>query len=157
MAFKLSKRSTSNLEGVHPKLARTVFLALTVYAVHDFGVTCGVRDLATQKRLLSSGATQTLRSKHLIQEDGYSHAVDLVCYDGGVRWEMPYYVQTAEAMRMAARQVGLGLTWGACWSAGDYCESDDDCQDMMEDYITLRRQAGRNPFLDGPHWQIASV
>jgi peptidoglycan L-alanyl-D-glutamate endopeptidase CwlK len=109
--------------------------------------------MATQKKLMASGASKTLRSKHLIQDDGYSHAVDLVCYDGGVRWEMPYYISTAEAMRSAAREVGLSLTWGACWHVKDYCASEDDCDDLMVDYINLRGSQNRSAFLDGPHWQ----
>jgi peptidoglycan L-alanyl-D-glutamate endopeptidase CwlK len=50
MAFKLSKRSLNRLDGVHPKLVETVRIALGKYAVYDFGVTCGVRSLATQKK-----------------------------------------------------------------------------------------------------------
>jgi len=153
MAFKLSKRSLKRLEGVHPQLVDTVKIALSKYAIYDFGVTCGVRDMATQKKLMASGASKTLRSKHLIQDDGYSHAVDLVCYDDGVRWEMPYYISTAEAMRSAAREVGLALTWGACWHVKDYCAAEDDCDDLMDDYIALRRSQNRSAFLDGPHWQ----
>jgi len=153
MSYKLSKRSLKRLDGVHPQLVETVKIALGKYAVYDFGVTCGVRDLKTQKKLLKSGASKTLKSKHLVQSDGYSHAVDLVAYDGSVRWEMPYYIATAEAMRDAAQEVGLAMTWGACWHVKDYCAVEEDCDDLMDDYIALRRSQSRKAFLDGPHWQ----
>ena len=82
MAFNLSKRSLERLEGVHPKLVETVKKAIE-YTEVDFGCIYGVRDLATQEKLFKSGKSQTMKSKHLIQDDGYSHAVDLMAYDSG--------------------------------------------------------------------------
>ena len=91
MAFKLSGRSLGKLEGVHPKLVDTVKEAIKVSLV-DFGVIYGVRSLAEQKRLYEAGRSQTMKSKHLVQEDGYSHAVDLMAYDGSEpSWDIVMY------------------------------------------------------------------
>ena len=106
MAVKLSNRSLGKLEGVHPDMVETVKKAIEVTKV-DFGVTYGVRDLAEQERLFKSGRSQTMKSKHLIQDTGYSHAVDLVAYDGSdVVWEINVYDDIADAMKAAAKEVG---------------------------------------------------
>ena len=69
MSFKLSQRSLSRLEGVHPSLLSTVEKAIQLTKV-DFGCSCGVRTIEEQKVLLAKGASTTMKSKHLIQEDG---------------------------------------------------------------------------------------
>ena len=81
MAFKLSTRSKNKLKGVHPNMVAVVERAIELTKV-DFGVTYGVRSLAEQEKLVASGRSQTMKSKHLKQKDGYSHAVDVVAYDG---------------------------------------------------------------------------
>ena len=91
MSFKLSARSLGKLEGVHPDMVSTVQKAIERTTV-DFGVTYGVRTPEEQKRLFDMGRSQTMKSKHLIQDSGFSHAVDLVAYDGSeVVWEINMY------------------------------------------------------------------
>ena len=75
--FKLSNRSLEKLEGVNPVLVDTVKRAIQLSKV-DFGVIYGVRSLAEQEKLYKAGRSQTMRSKHLIQDDKTSHAVDLM-------------------------------------------------------------------------------
>jgi len=88
MGFSLGSRSLGKLEGVHPDLVTVVQRAIELTDV-DFGVTYGVRTLEEQKELYNTGRSQTMKSKHLIQDDGYSHAVDLVAYFGSnVSWEL---------------------------------------------------------------------
>ena len=81
MAFNLSNRSKKKLEGVHPDMVAVVERAIEITKV-DFGVTYGVRTVEEQEKLVASGRSQTMKSKHLIQDSGYSHAVDVVAYDG---------------------------------------------------------------------------
>ncbi len=45
--------------------------------VMDFSVKEGVRTLARQRQLVAEGRSRTMRSKHLVQSDGFGHAVDL--------------------------------------------------------------------------------
>lgn len=155
MAFKLSKRSLSKLEGVHPDMVRTVKRAIELTKV-DFGVTYGVRTLEEQEKLYASGRSQTMKSKHLIQElSGFSHAVDLVAYDGpNVVWELNVYDDIADAMKAAAKEVGCKIKWGAAWSVGDITKYAGTMEDAMNEYIDLRRSQGRRPFIDGPHFEL---
>ena len=65
MAFSLSNRSKSKLEGVHPDLVKVVESAIGLTEI-DFGVTYGVRSVQEQQKLYDSGRSQTMKSKHLI-------------------------------------------------------------------------------------------
>ena len=154
MAFKLSGRSLGKLEGVHPVLVDTVKRAIEVSKV-DFGVIYGVRSLAEQKRLYEAKRSQTMKSKHLVQEDGYSHAVDLMAYDGSdPSWDIVMYDDIADAMKAAALKTGAKIGWGAAWHIDDITKWDGTMEQAMNAYIDLRRGQGRRPFIDGPHFQL---
>ena len=110
MAFSLSNRSRKKLEGVHPSMVAVVERAIELTAV-DFGVTYGVRSKEEQQRLVNSGRSQTMKSKHLIQSDGYSHAVDVVAYDGSdVIWEINVYDDICDAFKAAAERKRCKLS-----------------------------------------------
>ena len=154
MAFKLSTRSKNNLVGVHPDMVAVVERAIELTKV-DFGVTYGVRSLAEQERLVASGRSQTMKSKHLIQDSGYSHAVDVVAYDGSdVVWEINVYDDICDAFKQAAEEKGVAVKWGAAWSEGDIRSYEGTAEDAMNAYIDLRRGQGRRPFIDGPHFEL---
>ena len=155
MAFSLSSRSKGKLEGVHPDMVAVVETAITLTKV-DFGVTYGVRTLEEQKRLYESGRSQTMNSKHLLQDDtGYSHAVDVVAYDGSdVVWEINVYDDICDAFKKAAEMHGVAIKWGAAWSEGDIRSYPGTAEDAMNAYIDLRRSQGRRPFIDGPHFEL---
>ena len=154
MAFKLSGRSLNKLEGVHPVLVDTVKRAIEVSKV-DFGVIYGVRSLAEQKRLYETKRSQTMKSKHLVQEDGYSHAVDLMAYDGSdPSWDIVMYDDIADAMKTAALETGAKICWGAAWHIKDITSWDGTMEDAMNAYVDLRRSQNRRPFIDGPHFQL---
>jgi len=154
MAFRLSQRSLDKLDGVHPEMVATVQKAIELTDV-DFGVTYGVRTLEAQKELVATGRSQTMKSKHLIQGDGYSHAVDLVAYFGSnVSWELNVYDNICDAMAEAAREVGCSIKWGAAWSEGDIRTYPGTAEDAMNAYIDLRRSQGRRPFIDAPHFEL---
>ena len=77
MSFKLGNTSQQRLIGVHPDLVRVVRRAIELSSM-DFAVNEGLRTAERQRRLVASGASQTLNSKHLKQADGFGHAVDIV-------------------------------------------------------------------------------
>ena len=155
MAFKLSGRSLGKLEGVHPVLVDTVKRAIEVSSV-DFGLIYGVRSLAEQKRLYEAKRSQTMKSKHLVQEDGYSHAVDLMAYDGSdPSWDIVMYDDIADAMKEAALETGAKICWGAAWHIDDIAKWDGTMEQAMNAYVDLRRSSGRRPFIDGPHFQLS--
>ena len=154
--FKLSQRSFQRLVGVHPKLVDTVKLAIKKSDT-DFGVIFGVRDLATQEKLFKSGKSQTMKSKHLIQEDGYAHAVDLMAYDSGEpSWDIVDYDNIADAMKAATLETGAKICWGAAWQIKDITTWDGTMEQAMNAYIDLRRSQSRRPFIDGPHFQLTT-
>lgn len=154
MAFKLGNRSKQKLEGVHPDMVAVVERAIELTKV-DFGVTYGVRTVEEQEKLVASGRSQTMKSKHLIQDTGYSHAVDVVAYDGSdVVWEINVYDDICDAFKEAAIEHGVAIKWGAAWSEGDIRTYEGTAEDAMNNYIDLRRSQGRRPFIDGPHFEL---
>ena len=110
--IKLSDRSLSLLKGVHPDLVKVVHRAAEISDI-DFRVNEGLRTLARQKQLVASGASKTMKSRHL---DG--HAVDLVVLvDGEVRWDWPLYYKLAKVVKQAAIDVGVTVEWGGDWKS----------------------------------------
>ena len=152
--FKLSSRSLEKLEGVNPVLVDTVKRAIELSKV-DFGVIYGVRSLAEQEKLYKAGRSQTMKSRHLIQEDGTSHAVDLMAYDGSnPSWDLVMYDDIADAMKAAALKTGAKIRWGAAWQIDDITKWDGTMEQAMNAYVDLRRGQGRRPFIDGPHFEL---
>ena len=96
-----------------------------------------------------------MKSKHLIQDDDTSHAVDLVAYIGSdVSWELNVYDNICDAMSTAAEEIGVPIKWGAAWSEGDIRNYEGTAEDAMNAYIDLRRSQGRRPFIDAPHFEM---
>ena len=146
--FKLSKKSMKELEGVHPDLVAVVKRAL-VLSVQDFAVHDGIRTLEEQQRLVKAGASQTLDSRHIT-----GHAIDLVPFvNGKLRWEWEPIYKIADAVRMAANEIGTKLRWGGAWDI-PFTESTDSPDDLVADYVTRRRNAGKKAFIDGPHFEL---
>ena len=154
MTFRLSQRSMDRLEGVHPAMTAVVERAIQLTDV-DFGVTQGVRTLDEQKANVAAGRSQTMASKHLLQDDGFSHAVDVVAYVGSdVFWELNMYDNICDAFKTAAEEVGCSIKWGAAWSEGDIRTYSSSAEDAMMAYVDLRRSQGRRPFIDAPHFEL---
>lgn len=123
------------LVGVHPDLVRVIERAARECPI-PLRVLDGVRTIEDQKRHVASGASQTMKSKHLPQADGYGHAVDIAPYfdldgDGEVSspelfsWQL--YHRIAPYIKAAAKAEGVRLVWGGDWKS----------------------------FKDGPHWELA--
>jgi len=121
--------------------------AITI-SEQDFSVICGLRTVQEQEALVAKGASQTMKSKHL---EGL--AVDLMAYIDGGRWELNLYDEIADAIRKAAIELGVNVRWGAAWHK-TLNEWDGTAEDLMNEYIDLRRSQGRRPFIDGPHFEI---
>ncbi len=149
MAYKLSTKSQERLIGVEPELKEVVYEAIKVTKI-DFGVIEGLRTEEKQKQLVESGASQTMKSKHLI-----GHAVDLMAYVGSrASWELNLYDDIADAMAQAAKEHNVPIKWGAAWSIGNIAQWNSGMEGAMNSYIDLRRSEGRRPFLDGPHFEL---
>ncbi|TAK88646.1 MAG: M15 family peptidase [Aquabacterium sp.] len=147
--FAFSERSLAELRGVHADLVKVVRRALELSG-QDFAVIDGLRTLDEQKRLVESGASRTMDSRHLT-----GHAVDLApCVNGKLRWEWEPIWRVAEAVRAAAREAGVALVWGAAWDVV-LTDTTDAPQEVSADYAARRRSAGRSVFLDGPHFELS--
>lgn len=98
-------RSLLELDGVHPVLVSLAHRALRLSLV-DFTVHDGRRTRQEQEEYVRTGVSQTMVSRHLLQEDGWGHALDLVPYvNGRLRWEWGPIFELAEAVRAAAHEV----------------------------------------------------
>lgn len=170
MTYALGPRSIANMKGLHPTMVKLAHAAIALSPI-DWGFTEPLcRTLAQQKEKVRLGYSKTLKSNHLIQADGYGHAVDCVPWINGhftwggtgLGWPIvidgdkifPFAV-IANAWRTAAVQEGVGLVWGAVW--------DRDLRDLPEGAANLHaamvayneRRPGRD-FNDGPHIQMGA-
>lgn len=108
--FRLGSRSLRRLEGVHPDMVKVVKRAIKISDV-DFTITEGLRTLKRQKELYARGASKTLNSRHLT-----GHAVDLApLINGRVSWDWPPFYEIARAMKQAAKDLDIQITWGGDW------------------------------------------
>lgn len=108
--FVLGDRSTKNLVGVNADLVKVVKRALELSPV-DFTVIEGLRTKERQAELMKQGFTRTLNSRHIIGE-----AVDIVPLP--VDWKNPKpFGLVAEAMKKAADELGVKITWGGDWKS----------------------------------------
>ena len=149
MTYKLSTRSQEKLIGVNSELKEVVCLAIT-YTKIDFGVIEGLRTEKRQRALVDSGASKTMKSKHL---DG--RAVDLMAYvDGRGCWELNVYDEVADAVKRAAIEVDIAVRWGAAWTVTDICKWENTMEEAMNSYVDTRRGQGRRPFIDAPHFEL---
>jgi peptidoglycan L-alanyl-D-glutamate endopeptidase CwlK len=149
-SFKLSNNSVNKLKGVDPALVSVVERAIEI-SITDFGVTEGLRSVATQKKYVAQGKSQTMQSKHI-----EGKAVDLVAYVGSkISWELNLYDNIADAMKQAANEKGVKLRWGAAWHIDDIASYGGTMEQAMNEYIDLRRSQGKRPFIDGPHFELS--
>lgn len=148
MSYKLGKGSLAKLEGVDERMVAVVKYAIGV-SKQDFSVICGLRTIEEQRKLVEKGASKTLKSKHL-----EGNAVDLMAYVAGDRWELKLYDEIADAMKLAAKDIGVAVRWGAAWHINNIAEYDGSMENAMNDYVDLRRSQGKRPFIDAPHFEL---
>lgn len=117
MPFQLSERDKARLENVHPDLVAVVHRAAAISS-QRFIVTCGVRTIAEQRRLVAEGKSKTMNSRHIPTKTGLGHAVDLAPINGAgkVDWGNPHpFVALGATMKRAASDLGISLEWGGDW------------------------------------------
>lgn len=137
--MNLSPLSRQRLQGVHADLVKVVEGAgdyLDPASGLTFRVTEGLRTKERQAQLVKSGASQTMKSRHLT-----GHAVDLAAeVSGEVRWDWSCYITLANAMRRSALDLGLPVVWGGTWKL-----------------LTIRPVTSADlsrSFPDGPHFEL---
>ena len=113
MGFFFSPKSEAFLKDIDLDLCQVTRRALALSRV-DFAVISGKRDMAEQRRLVRSGASKTLHSRHLT-----GHAVDIVPIDpetGKGRFCRALALEVAAAFYAASQQYGIPIAWGGMWS-----------------------------------------
>ena len=115
--YHWGNRSLQRLKLVHPRLVTVVTLALRQFARADMTVVEGLRDIQTQMEYIERGVSWTMNSKHLLQDDGYAHAVDIAPWvDGRIPWEdHEAFKAMSEDVFKAAYHLGYVITWGGNW------------------------------------------
>lgn len=142
MAYNLSNRSKTRLEGVHPFLIETIELAIS-NSPDDFGIPMygGLRTSSDQQKLYNKGRTKEsiekgekpvtytdgIRKKSNHQmKDGYGEAFDIYIYDHATSkasWNIErltevaiHLIKTSEIVKDSNPEYkGLNLTWGGNW------------------------------------------
>ena len=125
----LNATSLAKLKRVHPDLVRVVTRCARDWkdTAFQFIVTCGPRTIEEQRLLVAKGASKTMRSRHLIAANGFSHAIDVAAtLNGKPSWAWPLYVKIAAAMKSAAKLENVPIEAGLDWKT----------------------------FRDGPHYQL---
>lgn len=138
--YSFSKKSLDRLRGVHPLLVDIVHDVMSMQ-VMDFSVNEGVRTIERQRDLVDSGKSRTMNSKHLIQGDGYGHAVDL--YPSPVDMAK---VSAGDAREIVRFGVLAGLMFAAAKKRGTLIVNG---MDWDRDGQTLD-----HTFFDAPHYQL---
>lgn len=154
--YALSSLSLGQLIGVHPRLVALVRQAILI-TDQDFRVTDGMRTLTEQHKLVAAGKSWTLRSRHLVQHDGFGHAVDLVPWvDGQLSWSWSLCYRVAAAMSEAERDQNVEIRWGGVWDRpmSSYGSTPRQTRQASASYVERRRQAGRRAAIDGPHFEL---
>ena len=116
MSVKLTAASLKRFTGVHPHLVSVIRRAAEISTI-QFQVTCGVRTLSAQRKLVAIGASRTLKSRHIPTQNGLGHAVDLVVMIAGKPSyaSLAPYAKLADIVKQAAHEIGIKVEWGGDW------------------------------------------
>lgn len=126
----MALRREEKLSGVHPDLVKLVRKAAEKY---NLVMLEGVRDISRQKELFEQGKSKTLESKHLIQKDGWCHAVDVA--PDPIDWnDREQFVALSFYLKGLADAMGINIRQGVDW--------DSD--------LNIKEHS----FFDGPHLEL---
>ncbi len=134
----LDARSEARLQGVNPRLVAVIRRASEISPI-PFIVTEGLRSQQRQAELVKAGASRTMNSRHLT-----GHAVDIAPMVGGqVRWDWPLFLQLAQFVGQAAKDLDTAVVWGGTWA-------------LLEARAYAASEL-HTRFPDGPHFELSSV
>jgi peptidoglycan L-alanyl-D-glutamate endopeptidase CwlK len=108
---RFGKRSRSRLKGVNPKLVNILNEAIKLM---DLTILEGLRSVERQKELVASGASKTMKSKHLkgMAVDVTPYPVD---FDSAKGINRHYYM--AGMLRGIAHMMKITVRSGADWDS----------------------------------------
>jgi peptidoglycan L-alanyl-D-glutamate endopeptidase CwlK len=137
MSFNYSSKSLAKLNTCHPDIQKVLKEAIKHY---DITILEGVRTKERQEELVRTGMSKTMNSKHLAQDDGFSHAVDCALYP--VDWNdrerfvfLQGYLKGLADQMKASGQITHTFRNGVDW------DSDGNIKE--------------HSFFDGPHVELS--
>lgn len=135
---KFSNKSKAKLDTCHPLLQE---LFQEVVKNVDCTIIEGVRTLETQEEYVRKGVSKTMKSKHLKQDDGYSHAVDCIAYP--IDWnDKARNYMFAGYVKGVAESLGIKIRLGADWN-GNFTAKDQSFHDLPHfELSSTTRQGG---------------
>lgn len=104
------------LSGVHPALVNVMTVAGARSTV-PFIVIHGLRTIEEEQAACASGHSETMHSRHLPNAAGLACAVDVAAEPDGahIDWQEAPYHLIAEAVKEAASELNVPITWGGDW------------------------------------------
>jgi peptidoglycan L-alanyl-D-glutamate endopeptidase CwlK len=170
MTFVLGSTSLSRSKHVDQRLLDVVSLGLSISTVDAGFSEEQSRTAAQQQKKFDTGVSKVKpgpAATHMIQDDGFSKAVDLVPWiDGRFQWgDANWQVRNAEghilnpifdlaaAMRNAAIVQKVRLRWGGIW---DRVLNDlpGTAAELMRELDAYKVRHAGPDFLDGPHYEL---
>lgn len=151
---------SSRLAGVHPDLVRVVSeTSKRLFKKYNRKILIieGVRTPEEQAARYALGRTKpgrivtnSLKSKHLKQKDGYGYAVDIALCNvkGGIDWtDLDSFELVRNTIVGVAKELGVkNLRSGADWDRNnipDYTE-----------VVDYKKKFGHRPLVDYPHYEL---
>ena len=127
---KFSKKSKDLLSKAHPDLQ---IIYNELIKIMDVTILETLRTKETQEEYVRTGKSKTMKSKHLEQDDGFSHAVDAAPWP--IDWnDRERFVYMQGMIRGIAHAKGIKVRSGIDW------DSDGQIKD--------------HTFFDGPHTEL---
>lgn len=157
-SYKFGQKSVDRLnDHLKPELMKVAARAIQL-TTQDFTVYETSRSVERQTQMVRQGYSKTMKSKHLIQADGFSHAMDLVPWiNGHPVWDWDGCAKIAFAVDRAATELGYAdsIRWGGAWdrALSDFGGRPESYMAEVQAY--KQRHAGSD-FIDGPHFEWIS-
>ena len=128
--YRYSSKSAATLATCHPDIQKVFNEAIKHW---DITILEGIRTKEKQEEYFRTGRSKTMKSKHLDQGDGYSHAIDAVPYP--IDWE-----NRERFILFAGKIIGLAKAMGVDLISGIDWDDDGDISD--------------HTFFDSPHFEL---
>ncbi|WP_432473743.1 M15 family metallopeptidase [Amphritea sp. HPY] len=119
-SYKLSRRSNSRLNTVHPNLRRVIRRAIEITKI-DFGIPPdgGLRTADRQHELFLKKVSKC-DGFHKKSYHQSGNAVDVYAYvDGKASWDEEHLAMVAAAVLQAASELQISIEWGGLWDYTD--------------------------------------
>jgi len=118
MTTMLTSLDIERIEECHPEIQKLFYKAAKDPKCPPFIVIDGGRTLAEQKKNVKNGASKTMRSRHLIADNGWSHAIDIAPrIKGKLSWKSEHYKPLVNEIFDIADDLKVPIEWGGHWKS----------------------------------------